>query len=216
MKTDTKKLVSLSMLAAIAFVAVALIRIPLLAFLSYEPKDVVIVIAGFIYGPLSAALISVVVSLVEMVTISSTGWIGMIMNILSTCAFACLASYLYGRKRTLGNAVAGLAAGTVLMVIVMLLWNYLITPLYMGVPREQVQGMLVPVFLPFNLIKGGLNSAITMLLYKPIVTTLRKAHMLPESKAGVKSGKVSLGVLLVSFGVIATCVLVILALQGVL
>lgn len=216
MKTDTKKLVSLGMLAAIAFVAVTFIRIPMLSFLKYEPKDVVIVIAGFIFGPLSAAIVSIVVSVIEMLVISDTGWIGMIMNILSSCSFACMAAFLYKRKRTLGNAVVGLVSGTVLMVVVMVLWNYLITPLYLGVPRETVKDMLVPVFLPFNLIKGGLNSAIAMLLYKPVVTTLRKARLLPESKAGIKGKKVSVGVILVSLVVIATCVLVILALKGVL
>ena len=45
----------------------------------------------------------------------------------------------------------------------------LITPFYMGYPREAVVELLLPAFLPINLIKGGLNAGITMLLYKPIV-----------------------------------------------
>lgn len=46
--------------------------------------------------------------------------------------------------------------------------------------------MLVPVFLPFNLGKYILNAAITMLIYKPIVTALRKANLLaPSSNAAV-------------------------------
>ena len=52
------------------------------------------------------------------------------------------------------------------MVSAMLLWNYLITPLYMGYPREAVAELLLPAFLPFNLLKSGLNSGITFLLYK--------------------------------------------------
>lgn len=58
------------------------------------------------------------------------------------------------------------------MVLVMMLWNYLVAPLYMGIPREEVVKLLLPAFLPFNLIKGGLNAAITMLLYKPVVSVL--------------------------------------------
>ena len=58
------------------------------------------------------------------------------------------------------------------MVLVMLLWNYLIAPIYMGYPREAVVELLIPAFLPFNLIKGGLNAAITMIIYKPVVKAL--------------------------------------------
>lgn len=72
----------------------------------------------------------------------------------------------------------GLASGWLITVIVMLLWNYLVTPLYMGYPREAVVELLLPAFLPFNLLKGGLNASITFLLYKPIVTALRKTDML--------------------------------------
>ena len=68
----------------------------------------------------------------------------------------------------------------------MLLWNVLITPLYLNQPREAVIGMLIPTLLPFNLGKYILNAAITMLIYKPIVTALRKANLLaPSSNAAV-------------------------------
>jgi riboflavin transporter FmnP len=62
------------------------------------------------------------------------------------------------------------------MVPVMLLWNYFIAPIYMGYPREAVVELLIPVFLPFNLIKGGLNAAVTLLLYKPVLTAWRAAR----------------------------------------
>lgn len=61
-----KKLTVLAMLSAIAYVAVALLRFPVVLFLSYEPKDVVIAIGGFLYGPLAALGISLVVSFIEM------------------------------------------------------------------------------------------------------------------------------------------------------
>ena len=75
-----------------------------------------------------------------------------------------------------------LFGGALLMTVLMLLWNYLITPLYMHTARADVAAMLVPVFLPFNLLKGCLNATITVLLYKPVVQGLRHAHLLPPSK----------------------------------
>ena len=189
-----------------------------MGFLSYEPKDAIIAIAGFIYGPAACLLISVIVSFVEMITISSTGPYGMIMNIVSTCAFTIPAACVYKRFHTQKGAVAGLTAGVAVLAAVMVLWNYIITPLYMGQPREVVAGMLATVFLPFNLIKGGINAGLTLLLYKPVVTvvgTLRKARLVEPSKSG-KKGVFSPGFTIFSAAVLITFVLLFLVMLGVI
>ena len=213
----TRRMVTLAMLATIAYVVMYFLRIPIWSFLKYDPKDIVIVIAGFIYGPVSACMVSVVVSFIEMITASDTGWIGFIMNVLSTCAFACTAAFIYSRRHTKAGAVVGLAVGVVLMVVVMILWNYLITPMYMDMTREVVAGMLIPIFLPFNLLKGGLNMAFTLLLYKPLITALRRSGLLPEAAGGGEhGGRTSTGIVLFSLALIATIVLIILVAKGIL
>lgn len=214
MNSKTKKIVIIAMLCAIAYAVMVVGRVPVVLFLKYDPKDVIITIGGFLFGPLTAFLVSVVVSLVEMVSVSDTGIIGCIMNILSTCAFACTAAYIYKKKHTLSGAVIGLAAGCVLMTIVMLLWNYLFTPIYLGYPREAVAEMLLPVFLPFNLLKGGLNMAITLLIYKPIVTGLRKAGLIELSDQKAEKGK-RIGIILISLFLLATCIFFVLVLKGI-
>lgn len=213
MRFNTKKLVTLAMLSAIAYIVVALGRIPIVLFLEFEAKDVIITIGGFIFGPLSAFLISLVVSLVEMVTVSDTGIIGLLMNVISSCAFACTAAFVYKRNRTLAGAAIGLILGSLAMTSSMLLWNYIITPVYMNLPREQVAEMLAPIFLPFNLIKSGLNAALTMLLYKPVVTALRKRNLVPKRETEGKKSFFNFGVVLTSLFVIITCILFILALR---
>lgn len=213
MNTNTKKIVTLAMLSAIAYVVMAVGRIPIIPtveFLKYDPKDIIITIGGFVFGPLSAFLMSVVVSFVEMVTVSETGIIGLIMNVISTCAFSCTAAFIYKHKRTLSGAVIGLIAGSLAMTGIMLLWNYIITPIYMGVPRETVANMLVPIFLPFNLLKSGLNAALTMLLYKPLITVFRKSNLIPEPETNGKKPRFNFGVMLVSLFVLGTCMLIIL------
>lgn len=214
MKRDVKKLVTLAMLAAVAYLLVLTVRIPVVLFLKYEPKDVAVTIGGFLFGPLSAFLISLVVSLIEMITISDTGIIGAVMNLLSTCAFACTAALIYRRNRSLRGAILGLAVGSVAMAAVMLLWNWLITPMYLGYPRQAVEALLLPAFLPFNLLKACLNSLLTMGLYKPLVTGLRKTGLLetrPETTQGSK-----LGMYLFMGALLATCGLLFLALKGIL
>ncbi len=134
---------------------------------------------------------------------------------ISSGSFVCIAAAIYYKKRTLKGALAGLGIGVVLMTVVMLLWNYLITPIYQGVPRSVVAGMLMPVFLPFNLVKGALNAGITLLLYKPVVQSLRKAKLVPGGKGnGTGDKKTSIYVTVIALFVIATSVLVILAMSG--
>ena len=211
-RSSVKKIVLLAMLAAISYLIMSLVRIPVVLFLKYEPKDVVITIGGFLFGPMASFVVSLVVSLLEMVTVSDTGPIGCVMNLLSTCSFACTAAFIYKRKHTLKGAISGLAAGSVLMIITMLLWNWLITPWYMGVDRTTVEGMLLPAFLPFNLLKAGLNSALTLSLYKPLVTALRKIRLVDDPSNGNSSSKH--GVYLLAAILLITCILLLLALQG--
>ena len=209
-----KQMVMLALLASIAYLIVSLVRVPVVLFLKYEPKDVIITIGGFLMGPMAVLISSSVVALIEMFTISDTGIIGCIMNFLSTCAFAVPAAFVYKRRHTMSGAIAGLVTGTVVMVCTMLLWNYLITPLYMtGTSRSDIAGMLVPVFLPFNLLKAGLNSSFILLLYKPLVVSLRKAGLLPATG---KTGNTKLGVLIFAALLLISCVLYVLVLRGII
>ena len=209
MKRDTKKLTTIAMMCALAYIVMFVARIP-------DPKDVVIAIGGFLFGPLTSFVISAVVSLVEMFTVSETGFWGLLMNILSSCSFACTAAFLYKKRHNRKGAVIGLISGVAAMVAVMMLWNYLITPIYMGYPRAAVAELLLPAFLPFNLLKGGLNAAITILLYKPVVTALRKAGLAPESKGDAGAPQGSLGVTLAALMALVTCVLLVLVMKGVI
>ena len=216
MKISTKKLVTIGMLCAIAFVVVAFIRIPVVMFLKYEPKDVIITIGGFMLGPVASFAISVVVSLLEMVTISDTGIIGCVMNLISSCGFCCTAAYIYKKRHSMSGAVIGLIAGGVIMTVLMLLWNYLITPIYMGYPREAVAAMLPTMFLPFNLLKSALNAGITLLIYKPVVGALRRARLIETSSASAGPRRFSVGMLLIALLLVATGVLMVLVLSGVI
>ena len=203
------------MLCALAYVAVIVGRIPLVLFLKYDPKDVVIVIGGFIFGPLTAFTITVIVSIVQMFTISGTGIWGCIMNIVSSCSFACTAAFIYKKKHSLSGAILALFCGWSCQVGIMMVWNYIIAPIYMGYPREAIVELLLPAFLPFNLIKGGLNAAITMLLYKPIVTALRRSNLI-EYNNNPEKMKLNIGVVLAAMLMIITCVLLILSFNNVI
>lgn len=220
-RMSVRTITSLAMLCALAYMVMYISKIvfgPITVggLLTFDLKDVVIAIGGFLFGPLSALAVSAVVSLIEMVTVSETGPVGLLMNVLSTMAFVCPAAALYKRRHAVSGAVIGLVIGGILMTIVMLLWNYLITPLYMNVPRDVVAAMLPTVFLPFNLVKAVMNGALVMVLYKPVVTALRRAQLVPEGQGsgqpGVKKSKT--GVTIIAVLVLITAILLALVLSG--
>ena len=214
MKSKTQKITTIAMLCAIAYIVTAVGRIPVILFLKYDPSDVIVTLGGLIWGPMTSLTVSVIVAVTEMMTISDTGIIGCVMNIVSTCSFACTASAVYKRKRTLSGSVTGLVSGYAVMTAVMMIWNYSVTPLYMDYPREAVAKLLLPAFLPYNLLKGGLNAGITFLLYKPVVTALRKSGYLSPSNGNMKSR--SRVPALLACAVILTCILFLLSLNGII
>ncbi len=94
-RVTVKTVTSLAMLTALTYIAMLLSKMlpQFQNFLQFEIKGTVVAIGGFLFGPLSAALISIVVAVIEMFTASDTGPIGCVMNCLAACAFACPAAF---------------------------------------------------------------------------------------------------------------------------
>lgn len=212
-RVDTKTIVLIGLFCAIAYVVMLLsklIPVNVAGFLTFDLKDVIIAICGLISGPVPALIVSVIVSFIEMITVSGTGPIGLLMNVLSTCAFVLPISLIYRKKHTFAGAIIGAVSGVLCMTLVMILWNWLITPLYMGIDRSVVVSMLIPTFLPFNLLKGGINAAATILLYKPIITALRRTGLIASSASSAPRKTMTTVVTLASVFVIASLILVVL------
>ena len=173
-----KKMSAVAMFCALAFV-LTYVKVPVL-FLSLEVKDAVIVLCTLLFGPLSGLFIAVLVPFLEMVTHSSTGIYGFLMNILSSVTFSMVAGLIYKYKKSFYGAIAGLLSGVFAVTAVMMLANLLITPYYMGAPIQTVAAMIPKVLLPFNFLKATLNAAIVLLLYKPLSNVLKRMGFLPK------------------------------------
>ena len=214
-----RALVCMAMLSALAIAADIFLRIPNIGgFLTYEPKDVVLTVGGFIFGPIAGLVMSLIVCFVEMITISDSGLIGFLMNFLASGVFIGVSTAIYSRKKSLSRAIVGLIAGSFSMLAIMLLWNYIITPLYTGLPREAVLGLFLPLLIPFNLLKAALNSALILFLYKAVVTALRKSKLIPTRESNDSENKKSNTVLIVCVSALlaVTFVLVMLIFAGII
>lgn len=178
----TRKMVLTALLTAFAFTSTVLLSFKF-GFLTYDPKDVFITMVGFFVGPLWSMGSSLVVQFLEMILISNSGPIGFIMGLIASVSFCVPAAIIYRKKPGLIGASIGLFLGSIMLSAVMLIFNYLITPLYLGVPREEVPGLFKTTIIPFNLAKAGVNTALVLLLHTPITRALKKANSLPPIEA---------------------------------
>ncbi|MBQ6387191.1 MAG: ECF transporter S component [Ruminococcus sp.] len=214
-----KSISAMAMLTALAVAADIFLRIPNIGgFLTYEPKDVILTIGAFIFGAVPGLVMSLIVCLIEMMTVSTTGPIGLLMNFFASASFVGVAAVIYQRKKTMSRAIIGLFSGSAAMLVVMLLWNYIITPVFMGVPREAVLEMFLPVLIPFNGLKALLNTAVVLLLYKGVVTALRKSGLISarENNDGAHKKTNTVIAVVVSAVAVMTLLLVLLIFAGII
>ena len=121
--------------------------------------------------------LTLVVSVIQGSTVSAgSGIIGIVMHLLSTGTFVVLSGSIYRKYHNRAGAAAALVVGVLAMTLVMVGCNLVFTPIFMGQPVQKVINMLVPVIIPFNLMKAGINGLVTYLVYKPIGRLLRAEH----------------------------------------
>ncbi len=174
---NTLKVVKMGILVALSIVLVYLIHFPIfpaVAFLEYDPADIPILVGTFAFGPAAGLILTVVTSLIQGLTVSAaSGLYGILMHVIATGVLVLTAGNIYWRKKTKKMSIIALAAGTCAMAVVMIGANLIITPLFMGVPRSVVWS-LMPFIVGFNVIKAGINSLVTFILYKRISPILHR------------------------------------------
>ena len=183
--THLKKIATAALFAAIAYVAMFVTSWIKVGFLTFDAKDTIITLAGLLFGPLYSLSISLVVAVIELITVGDTGFYGFFMNFLSSAVFSSVCALIYKYKKNIKGAIAGLISSIFAMTAIMLLFNLFITPLYMHVERSVVAAMIPTLFLPFNLTKGTLNAALVLMLYKPISHSLKAVNILPKSESSL-------------------------------
>ncbi|MBW3087167.1 ECF transporter S component [Bifidobacterium sp. 82T24] len=143
---------------------------PAAPWLKYDPSGIVCLIAGFAFGPSAAAIVSVLGFAPHLF---GDPW-GTLMAIGVALALSVPASLVYKRWRSRTGAVAGILLGAVIALAVAIGGNLVITPIYAHMTVAQVAAMIVPILLPFNLLKFAIHGVVTFAVYKPITNLLRR------------------------------------------
>lgn len=176
MKNRSDKLLVLAkmgMLTALSIILVYLVRFPIFPaapFLQYDPGAIPMLIASFAFGPWAGIAVTLVTATIQTLTVSASGGpYGWLMNVLGTGTFVLTAGLIYAKskERTRLRGIIALLCGMLGQTLIMIPANYIVTPIFTGMPMAAVTG-LMPIIIAFNLIRTGINATITFLLYKRI------------------------------------------------
>lgn len=178
-KISTGMIAKLAMMTAVSIVLLLVIRVPFppAPFLVYDPADVPIYITAFAYGPAAGLLVTLIVCLIQAFVLGGDGLYGFLMHFVATGIVAVVIGMMYSKCKTRKRALISLAVAVVIAAAVMCVMNILVTPVYMGAPREAVVAMLPTVIIPFNLLKAGLNAVLTLILYKRVSPFLHRGSV---------------------------------------
>ncbi len=164
--------IALSALFVAAAIATSYISIPIFPaapFLKYDPSGIICLLAGLLFGVRTGAVVAALPWIIRALTNPA----GAIMSFVISVAGVLCASLIYKASPTRRGLIISLVASALLSVLVAIGMNLIVTPAFSGVDIEAVLAMIVPILLPFNIIKFLLNSVIVALVFEPISKLLK-------------------------------------------
>lgn len=180
-------LVKISILSAIGYILMFIsVPLPMLfpEFLKIDISDLTALLGGISLGPMAGITIAFLKNLLQFITgMSTTGGVGEFANFLIGGSFVFTVSYIYSKKRNIQGVIIGLVSGIAVMTMVGCIANYfIILPFYatIGWSIDAVVSMgaainpaidskmsfIIWMIAPFNILKSGLMSLLTLPMYK--------------------------------------------------
>lgn len=195
----TRRIAASGILTAMAVVLMYLeFALPFMpVFLQFDFSEIPVLVGSFSIGPVYGVIIELLKNLIHL-PVTKTQGIGEMSNFITGSIYVFSAGYIYTKMRTRKGAIISMAIATLILAVIAAPFNYFVTiPLYdkvMHCPLPAIIGMcqaanshvtskmgvIMWVFVPFNLFKGFVVAFITFWIYKPISKlihdTYRKTH----------------------------------------
>jgi len=191
-----------AILTAMAFILMYLeVPLPFMPpFLKFDFSEIPVLVGAFALGPVWGIVIELLKNLIHL-PFSHTMGIGELSNFITRSLFVCVSVLAYLKLHTRKGAALAMAIGTIALAVIAVPINaYITLPLYgtaMNFSMEAILGssakvnplikdkttLLFIAFVPFNLFKGIVVSAITFFVYKPVSKLI---HDTREVTRGVK------------------------------
>ncbi len=184
----TKNIAGMAVFTALSFV-VYLLEIPIFAstpasFLELDLSNVFVMLAGFMYGPIPAIMITAIKEAIH-ISVGSTGGVGELANFIITTAFVIVPSCVYIKRKGFKTVIITLIVACILQTCISLVVNKFVNfPFFTGgvpfVPNEVSEQMFSSLWvyiLAFNAIKSVVISAVTILLYKRVSYLFKRINL---------------------------------------
>lgn len=153
---STKQLVTMALMCTIG-VLLSFIEFPLLpgvTWLKFDASNMPAMVSGFAFGPGAGVAVGILTAIIHGLLMAD--FTGALMNVLTVTCFV------------LPAAIGGLALSIIAAMAGAVVGNLIVTPMWLGVPFEAVTAMIIPILIPFNLLKGLRNAVLTLVIYKSI------------------------------------------------
>lgn len=164
---SVRELVTLAIFSALGM-ALSFIQIPIFPpapYLQYDPSGIVTLTVALMYGPAAGIMVQLV-SWIPKLIMSP---LGSLLTFVAMIGAVLIVGLIYKKFHNLKGAIVAIVVGSVVFTAIAIAMNFVITPIYTpGVTVEAVASMVVPILLPFNIIKCVINGVVTSLLYKPV------------------------------------------------
>lgn len=164
---SVRELVTLAIFSALGM-ALSFIQIPIFPpapYLQYDPSGIVTLTVALMYGPAAGIMVQLV-SWIPKLIMSP---LGSLLTFVAMIGAVLIVGLIYKKFHNLKGAIVAIVVGSVAFTAIAIAMNFVITPIYTpGVTVEAVASMVVPILLPFNIIKCVINGVVTGLLYKPV------------------------------------------------
>ncbi len=193
----TRKVAVCGMFAAISAVLMVLeVPVPFAPpFYGLDLSELPALIGTFAFGPVAGVLIELCKIILKIfLKPTSTAFVGELANFAVGCSFLLPASAVYLLRKTRKHAIIAVVTGTLCMTVFGTAFNaaYLLpkfAELY-GMPMEAIIAMgtevnpaidsvttlVILAVAPLNLLKGGIVSVITVLIYKKISLIIKEGN----------------------------------------
>ena len=165
---STRRVALCAIFTALALVLsfVELPIFPAAPYLKYDPSGIVALTAGLAFGPGVGAVVAVLPWLVHLFVEP----FGAIMALFCAVMTVLPAAAIYRAIPTKGGLATALVVSGIIAIGAAILGNIVITPLYSGMAVGDVVGLIVPVLIPFNVMKVAINAVVAGFAAGPVKT----------------------------------------------
>ncbi len=170
MRRKTKDIVLGALLAALSFISMYFIQIPIFSqapYLQFDPSEVFTLFAAFFISPSMGVLVTIVKVILFYLTKQESGPIGSLMNFLAVAPFVFFAGVFFKKMKNIVfplNYIIPILIGTLIRILVMIPANLIFVPIYWGLTLKATWIYIWSINVWFNLVVSIINGIIFIIL----------------------------------------------------